>query len=148
MAVTSPPTDAEGGPTIYQPLDSEVRSALDPEFVSFYDKYMQYVEPDDVRPWDAIKTRKRVPFPSGTSQLVEVCQIKDFELDNFPIRVFWACGERPASGWPVLVWYHGGGWAIGSIESENDFCTRMCRGTCAENGLESPFPTPRQGLNS
>ncbi|EXJ84724.1 hypothetical protein A1O3_05395 [Capronia epimyces CBS 606.96] len=125
-------SDAELSNTIYQPLHPDVRPHLDPEYVAFHDRYLQYVEPDDVRPWDSVGTRQRVPFPPGTSAPVPVRAVKDIELANCTVRAFWPSESdegrrrRPVAGWPVLVWYHGGGWAIGGIQSENDFCTRMC----------------------
>jgi len=30
----------------------DIRSKLDPEYVAFHDKYMQYVRPDEIKPWD------------------------------------------------------------------------------------------------
>ncbi|KAJ9645016.1 hypothetical protein H2204_001478 [Knufia peltigerae] len=127
-------SDAENSTTSYQPLHPSVRPKLDPEYVAFHDKYIQFVEPDDVRPWHPIHTRRRRPFPPGTSQAVPVKEVRDVDLGNFPVRIFWPEDENPENGWPVLVWYHGGGWAIGGVESENDFCSRMCR--------EYPYPIP------
>lgn len=130
MLNSNKPTNAESRAIIYQPLDAQLRQVLDPEYVAFHDKYIQYIEPDDVREWDPVQTRSR-KLP-GCSEPVSTFQTKDIHLSNFPVRVFWPHGERPKHGWPVLAWFHGGGWATGSIESENDFCTRMCRGklTC------------------
>ncbi|KIW20522.1 hypothetical protein PV08_01097 [Exophiala spinifera] len=142
-------SDAEKSTTSYQPLHPSVRPKLDPEYVAFHDKYIQFVEPDDVRPWHAIHTRRRRPFPPGTSQPVSVKEVRDVDLGDFPVRIFWPEGETPESGWPVLVWYHGGGWAIGGIENENDFCSRMCRdASCVVVTVgyrlcpEHPYPVP------
>lgn len=131
MASSTTLTDAESSTTIYQPLDPDVRFKLDPEYVAFHDRYIQYVEPDDARPWHPVHVRSRRPFPPGTSEPVPIRKTEDIYLKSFPVRVFRPNGDRPKNGWPVLVWYHGGGWAIGSIESENDFCSRMCRGRFA-----------------
>lgn len=126
MADSTNATMSASNKPIYQPLDAHLRSVLDQEYVDFHDKYIQYIEPDDVHVWDPVQTRsRRLP---GNSEPVPVSRTEDISLSKFAVRVFWPHGERPAKGWPVLVWYHGGGWAVGSIESENDFCTRMCRG--------------------
>lgn len=126
MAKSASTTCLEDVRTVYQPLDPQVRAELDPEYVAVHDEILQYVEPDDVQPWDPLQARSR-RLPGG-SRPVPVSRVEDIELSNFPVRVFWPHGERPELGWPVLVWYHGGGWAVGSIDSENDFCTRMCQG--------------------
>jgi acetyl esterase len=48
---------------------------------------------------------------------------------------------------PVLVWFHGGGWVLGSIEASDDTCRRLARATpCAVASVEyrlapeHPFP--------
>jgi acetyl esterase/lipase len=43
------------------------------------------------------------------------------------VRVFTPEGERPSDGWPVMVYYHGGGWVLGNIETENTVCTNLCK---------------------
>lgn len=127
MAASSHQNGSESTRIIYQPLDPNVRLALDPEYVALHDDLIQYIEPDDVREWDPVQSRSR-KLP-GNSEPVPV-QVEDIQRPNFPLRVFWPHGSHPDPGWPVLVWFHGGGWAVGSIESENDFCSRMCRGMC------------------
>jgi acetyl esterase/lipase len=42
------------------------------------------------------------------------------------VRTFVPQGPAPASGWPVFLWYHGGGWVLGNIDSENSLCTNLC----------------------
>jgi len=116
---------------IYQPLSPSVRVSLDPEYVAFHDQHLQYVEPDDVGPWDPVLTRSRVCWPPSGSRPLPVQSIRDIQLENCPVRVFTPTAAQPAGGWPVLVWYHGGGWALGGIESENDFCTLLCNGRSA-----------------
>ncbi|KAI1624197.1 alpha/beta hydrolase fold-domain-containing protein, partial [Exophiala viscosa] len=132
----------------YQPLDDQIRHDLDAEYVAFHDEYIQYIEPDDVRPWNPEQARsRRLPVPSLETS--PISRTETIDLSNFAVRVFWPYGERPSAGWPVLVWYHGGGWAVGSIESENDFCTKMCSdANCVVVTVgyrlapEHPYPVP------
>ncbi len=42
---------------------------------------------------------------------------------EIPVRVY-RPGDRPDL--PVLVWYHGGGWVIGDLESIDATCRRLC----------------------
>lgn len=39
------------------------------------------------------------------------------ELDDIPIRVYWPPIER--GNLPVVVYYHGGGWALGSLDTHD-----------------------------
>ncbi len=41
-----------------------------------------------------------------------------------PLRIYRPCGE-PAAG--VLVYYHGGGWTIGDLETHDKECRILCR---------------------
>ncbi|KAI9726104.1 MAG: hypothetical protein M1834_009420 [Cirrosporium novae-zelandiae] len=113
--------------TIYQPIYPDVRPKLDLEYVAFHDKHLQYVVPDDSQPWDpAIRTRKG-PMAAGQSPLSKVGDTRDIKVSNWEMRVFTPEGNPPEGGWPVFLWHHGGGWTIGGINAENDFCTLMCK---------------------
>jgi acetyl esterase/lipase len=36
---------------------------------------------------------------------------------ELPIRIYTPQGEAPQGGWPVIVYYHGGGWVIATIDT-------------------------------
>lgn len=44
-----------------------------------------------------------------------------------PARVFEPKGKKPDNGWPVLLWFHGGGWVLGGIDTENSYCTHVAQ---------------------
>lgn len=112
---------------IYQPLHPSVRPLLDPEYVAFHDKYIQYVEPDEDRPWDG-SARTRQNWPYAGSPIVEVGSVEDFRpAPNIEFRVFTPTGPVPPQGWPVFIWMHGGGFAGGDINGDNDLCSMLCR---------------------
>lgn len=120
-------TEQEAERTIYQPLHSSIRPLLDPEYVAFHDKYVQYVAPEQLRPWTP-GYRTRYTWPYAGSPVVEVGSVKDIRpYSNFTIRVFTPNGRPPSGGWPLLLWFHGGGFAGGNIDSDNDFCSLACR---------------------
>lgn len=114
---------------IWQPLHPSVRPLLDPEYIAFHDEYMQYVQPDQTKPWDG-SARTNPSLPPGGSRPVEVGSIEDVVLANCKIRVFTPASQVQETGWPALLWFHGGGWAIGGLNSENDFCAFICKGLC------------------
>jgi acetyl esterase len=44
-----------------------------------------------------------------------------------PARAYYPPGaDAPRGGWPGLVYYHGGGHTIGSIETHDTLCRRLC----------------------
>jgi acetyl esterase/lipase len=114
---------------IHQPLHPDVRPFLDMEYAAFHDKYMQYVEPDDKKIWDG-NARSKPSLPYGGSEALPMYAIDDVKLDKCQIRVFVPHREISNHGesWPALLWFHGGGWAIGGLDSENDFCTFIAHG--------------------
>lgn len=66
---------------------------------------------------------------------------------DVPVRCFIPPGPAPPGGWPVFLWYHGGGWVLGNIDSENSLCTNICtRAKCVvittdyRLAPEDPFP--------
>jgi len=45
----------------------------------------------------------------------------------FRVRVFTPEGEKPSGGWPGIVYFHGGGWTLGNINTENHFSSHVCK---------------------
>ncbi|MGE3962011.1 MAG: alpha/beta hydrolase [Dehalococcoidia bacterium] len=87
---------------------------------------------------------RRVLPPPGP----EVHEVMDMEAAGpdgpIPVRIYW---PSDAADLPALVWYHGGGWTIGSIEGADPTCRRLCAMTgCVVVSVEyrlapeHPFP--------
>lgn len=137
----------EAGRRVWQPLHPSVRPFLDPEYVAFHDRFVQYVEPENLKPWDP-SLRTRYTWPYAGSPVLKVGDIKDIRpLPNFTLRVFTPKGDPPPSGWPVVLWMHGGAFAVGNIDSDNDLCSLICRDArCVVLNIdyrlapEHPFP--------
>jgi len=42
-----------------------------------------------------------------------------------PVRCYWP-NDSPAPNGPAVVFFHGGGWILGSLDSHDAFCRRLC----------------------
>jgi acetyl esterase len=63
---------------------------------------------------------------------------------NIPVRIYTPAGKGPL---PVFVYFHGGGWVIGDIESSDALCRTLCNAAqCIVMSVdyrlapENPFP--------
>ncbi|KAJ3719499.1 Alpha/Beta hydrolase protein [Lentinula raphanica] len=110
--------------TVKQPLHPSIIPRLDPEYIKFHEEVLQYITPPHTLPWDpALRNAPAVP---GSTEPLKVGQKQDIDLTHTNMRAFTPEGEAPSAGWPVLVYFHGGGWTFGSIASEETFSTNMC----------------------
>jgi acetyl esterase len=72
-------------------------------------------------------------------------RVDDYQsaMGDVPVRIY-----RPsAESLPLIIFFHGGGWALGSLESHDSFCRRMAAATGAAVAAvdyrlapEHPFP--------
>ncbi|ETS75260.1 hypothetical protein PFICI_13744 [Pestalotiopsis fici W106-1] len=113
--------------TAYQPIHPLLRPLLDPEYVAFHDEHLQYVVPSEAEAWDPNSRNRPSPLALGGQGLVKVSSVYDKDLGTFQVRVFTPEGNAPESGWPVLIWFHGGGWVMGGLSSENGFLSHICK---------------------
>ncbi|EER39664.1 alpha/beta hydrolase [Histoplasma capsulatum var. duboisii H88] len=135
------------------PLHESVASKIHPEYVSFYNKHIINQEQVHLQPVAASRT-SGVLIP-GAGPLLPVgkqedISIKRKESDGLDVnlRCFTPIAEKaPAGGWPVLIYFHGGGWVLGNIDTENVVCTNICsRAECVVITVdyrlapENPFP--------
>jgi acetyl esterase/lipase len=56
----------------------------------------------------------------------EVARVEDRAAPGptgeIPVRVYWPSEE---AGLPIVVWFHGGGWVLGSVEESDPVCRRL-----------------------
>jgi acetyl esterase len=121
------------------PLDPIIRNLLDaaakmdlPPFESLTpDEARARILPLMGTPEEVARTQDRsIPGPNG----------------DIPVRTYWPAGEAPL---PLLVYFHGGGWVIGSIESHDMTCRSLANASgCAVVSVdyrlapEHTFPAP------
>ncbi|KAK2750358.1 hypothetical protein FQN57_003838 [Myotisia sp. PD_48] len=138
------------------PLHESVRDKLDPEYTKFYNEHIINLQQVHYQPVEASRTSGvLIPgagpkLPVGKTEDVAIKRVES-EGPDVMVRCFTPSvdenNKAPEGGWPVLVYYHGGGWVLGNIETENVVCTNICnRARCVvvtvdyRLGPEDPFP--------
>lgn len=129
-------TPVRSGPLPPYPLHPSVEHKLDPVYRDFYNKHIFDKQQVHLQPVGESRT-SGILIPGGGPKL-PVGKTEDFKIHrretdgpDVLVRVFTPHGMRPENGWPVMVYYHGGGWVLGNIDTENTVCTNLCaRANC------------------
>ena len=62
----------------------------------------------------------------------KVASVRDMKvpgpLGDIPVRVYRPFGSAPNAVLPVLVFYHGGGWTIGDLDTHDTLCRELANG--------------------
>ena len=60
----------------------------------------------------------------------DVAQARELSAEGphgpIPLRYYRPLGSKPATVLPVFVYYHGGGWVIGDLETHDTLCRELC----------------------
>ncbi|WYZ35941.1 hypothetical protein EsH8_X_000588 [Colletotrichum jinshuiense] len=134
------------------PLHPSVIDRINPEYKDFYNKHVFDKQVVHHQPISA--SRASGTLIPGAGPKLEVASSEDIHIPrketsgpDILIRAFTPLGDRPAKGWPLSFWFHGGGWVLGNIDTENVIATHLCnRGksvvVCVDYRLapEDPFP--------
>ncbi|EGX91130.1 lipase, putative [Cordyceps militaris CM01] len=141
------------------PIHPSQEHRLNPEYKAYYNENAIAVPKLHTIPIDVIRSIPRRPFP-GCGPEVPVGNKEDISITpdagpakglTIPTRCYTPPGSAPSGGWPVLVFYHGGGWTVGGLDSESDILTNICtRAKCVVVSVdyrqapplapEHPFP--------
>ncbi|TFY58855.1 hypothetical protein EVJ58_g6159 [Rhodofomes roseus] len=97
---------------VHRPIHPDVLPKLDPEFAAFWNATDAYNTPLELRPWDP--ACRHGPHVLGGSEPLQVGEVEDIDLGKFNVRVFTPEGTAPEQGWPVFIYFHGGGWTLGA----------------------------------
>jgi acetyl esterase len=52
----------------------------------------------------------------------DVAELRDFEAGGVPVRLYRGKGTTADEVLPVLIYFHGGGWVIGDLDSHDGVC--------------------------
>lgn len=99
---------------------------VDPGMLRFYDELMKLSPPESVnwplpeqrKGWEDVCRMFRAPRP-------ERLMVEDLDIDGVHVRVYRPPGEAPKPG---VIYFHGGGWVLGSCETHDDMCAEMAMG--------------------
>ncbi|EAS31404.3 lipase [Coccidioides immitis RS] len=135
------------------PLHESVRDLIDPEYAAFYNEHIIDKQQVHYQPI-AVSRASGILIP-GAGPMIPVGKTQDLAIKRqeskgpaLRVRCFTPAAEKePDGGWPVLLYYHGGGWVLGNLDTENVVCTNICaRANCVvvttdyRLAPENPFP--------
>ncbi|EJN61405.1 alpha/beta hydrolase [Halogranum rubrum] len=103
---------------------------LDPQLAAVVDD----IEAEGVPEWHAMSVDcgRRVEDEVFTSdERADVEFVRDYAFDgpngDVPVRVYCPGAETIDTPAPTLVFYHGGGWTLGTLDSADDICRNLAR---------------------
>ena len=73
----------------------------------------------------------------------EMADVRDLEAAGVPVRVYTPNGKGPFG---ILVWFHGGGWVIGSVADSDVTARELADGAGRRGGVGRLPPRPRAPL--
>ena len=114
-------------------MNHETATALDPQAKAVIDLVIKSGRPPyhQLSPADARKMFRETR-PASTPPAPEIGTVKDLTADGpagpIPIRLYRPKGVPASTALPVLVFFHGGGWVIGDLETHDVLCRQLTAG--------------------
>lgn len=109
-------------------LDADLLPHFDKQFVAIYNKVLKKnPKMHEMSVGAAREAYELAQLAQGKP--AKLAGVKDYTFkteDGYKLtaRVFTPLGTKPKEGWPTFVWYHGGGFVVGSINTDYTLCTR------------------------
>ena len=118
------------------PLHETIVNRINGEYADFYNKHVIGLQQVHLQPIEASRS-SGILIP-GAGPIQKVGNIADYTFPRVEskgpdvrVRVFTPEGTKPDAGWPVCIYFHGGGWVLGTIDTENVIASHLCsRGKC------------------
>jgi acetyl esterase len=96
---------------------------VDPGMLSFYEELSRHSPPESAlwpldeqrAAWDGVCAMFRARRPPGL-------MVEDLDIGGTHVRVYRPPGEAPKPG---VIYFHGGGWVVGSCETHDDMCAEL-----------------------
>lgn len=103
--------------------------ALDPQVTAYLELMASGPPVDAQTPAEARANSERAaPALSGPGP--ELARVEDVDLGGVPGRLY--VPDEPGGPPPVVLWFHGGGWVVGSLETLDVTCRRLAQASgCA-----------------
>lgn len=130
---------------------------LDPDAAKLLDLLAQVgVVPPHQQTPEAVRTQERRTLRTAPPPFVSVGEVRGIEGDwhGQPVRgrLYRPHGAAADAALPGLVYFHGGGWVVGSLDTHDHLCRALCR----QAGIavfsvdyplapEAPFPAAVDG---
>ncbi|RDW85198.1 hypothetical protein BP6252_02788 [Coleophoma cylindrospora] len=131
----------EPTPDLPNPLHPSVLARIDPQFAEIYTKYQApHIRADQVtyEEYNANRSKYTFPIANGPSPDVQKVSIVRIPVSSPPgeieiqiyeptaTQVQHAGSANPAGLLPGHVNYHGGGWVMGGLKSDEPWCRKAC----------------------
>jgi acetyl esterase/lipase len=99
---------------------SIARPGIDPAFKMLLDAFpMTFNAADGVEVARSRLRLLKVPTEMLPDLRIEERTIGHGELTDIPVRIYWPAGDTADEDLPVVVFYHGGGFALGDLETHD-----------------------------
>jgi acetyl esterase len=90
------------------PLTHETATALDPQAKAVIDLIIK--------------------SPASTPPAPTIGEVRELRADGVPVRLYRPAGVPVSTPLPALVFFHGGGWVIGDLETHDVLCRQLTAG--------------------
>ena len=127
--------------------DNAAGLPVDPGMLSFYKELSKHSPPESASwplprqraAWDSVCAKFRASRP-------EHLMVEDLDIDGIHVRVYRPPGDQPKPG---VIYFHGGGWVVGSCETHDDICAELadqadCVVVMVDYRLAPEHPHPAQ----